>query len=718
MRSHACGELRAGDAGREVTLCGWVAHRRDHGGVTFIDLRDREGVIQVVFHPQEATEAHTIAQDLRGEWVVRVTGTVRARPTGMVNPGLATGEIEVAATTLEVLARADTPPFVIEDRVEADELLRLEYRYLDLRRPEMTANLRLRHQVTRLMHEHLDALGFVEVETPMLGRATPEGSRDFLVPVRVRPGTFFALPQSPQQLKQLLMVGGQDRYYQIVRCLRDEATRADRGFEFTQLDIEMAFVDEDDIIAVIEPLYARIIAETQGVEVPVPFRRMPYDEMLERFGSDKPDLRYGMELVDLADLFAGSGFNAFASVAADGGAIKALCAPGGGTLSRKELDKLVDDAKGRGAAGLVWLVVEPDGSLRSPVEKFLSDEERTGIVARTAAAAGDLICVVADRRDRVDVALDGCRRDLAVRLDLIPEGRWEFCWYSEPPLFEWSEEEARWVANHHPFTAPLTDDLEPTTAKARAYDLILNGFEIGGGSIRIHEPAVQQAVFDVLGLAPAEQQEKFGHLLKAFRFGAPPHGGVAMGLDRLVMLLAGKDSLRDVTAFPKAQSGADPMTGAPARRRPRRARRARDRRDRATRGGRDMNELTAADRALLGPPNFAWIVTLNADGSPQATLTWVGANETHVLVNTAVGRKKDRNVERDPHVTIAVQQHGDAYRWISIEGVVERRELGPGAEDHIAELALAYDGAEWTPVEGQVRVRWHVRPTHIIRYGE
>ena len=352
MRSHACGELRAGDAGREVTLCGWVAHRRDHGGVTFIDLRDREGVIQVVFHPQEATEAHLIAQDLRGEWVVRVTGTVRARPAGMVNAGLATGEIEVAATALEVLARADTPPFVIEDRVEADELLRLEYRYLDLRRPEMTANLRLRHQVTRLMHEHLDALGFVEVETPMLGRATPEGSRDFLVPVRVRPGTFFALPQSPQQLKQLLMVGGQDRYYQIVRCLRDEATRADRGFEFTQLDIEMAFVDEDDIIAVIEPLYARIIAETQGVEVPVPFRRMPYDEMLQRFGSDKPDLRYGMELVDLADLFAGSGFNAFASVAADGGAIKALCAPGGGALSRKELDRLVDDAKGRGAAGL------------------------------------------------------------------------------------------------------------------------------------------------------------------------------------------------------------------------------------------------------------------------------------------------------------------------------------------------------------------------------
>ena len=564
MRTHACGELRADDAGQVVTLCGWVAHRRDHGGVTFIDLRDREGVVQVVFHPQDAAEAHTVAQDVRGEWVVRVSGAVRARPDGMVNPALGTGQIEVVATALEVLARADTPPFVIEDRMEADELLRLEYRYLDLRRPEMTANLRLRHHVARLMHEHLDALGFVEVETPMLGRATPEGSRDFLVPSRARPGTFFALPQSPQQLKQLLMVGGQDRYYQIVRCLRDEATRADRGFEFTQLDIEMAFVDEEDIMAVIEPLYARIIAETQGVEVPVPFRRMTFDEMVERFGSDKADLRYGMELVDLLELFAGSGFNAFASVAADGGAIKALCAPGGGALSRKELDKLVEDAKGRGAAGLVWIVVEPDGSLRSPVDKFLSEEERSGLIGRTGASPGDLICVVADRRDRVHVALDGCRRDLAVRLELIPQGRWEFCWYTEPPLFDWSVEEDRWVANHHPFTAPLTDDLNPATAKARAYDLVLNGFEVGGGSIRIHEPDVQRAVFDALGITPEEQQEKFGHLLKAFRYGAPPHGGVAMGLDRLVMLLAGKDSLRDITAFPKAQSGLDPMTGAPA----------------------------------------------------------------------------------------------------------------------------------------------------------
>jgi aspartyl-tRNA synthetase len=565
MRSHRCGELRTEHDGQTVTLCGWVARRRDHGGVTFIDLRDRDGFVQVVFHPEDAAEAHAAAQDLRGEWVVRVTGAVRVRPEGMRNPALATGDVEVLASSLEVLAQAETPPFVIEDRVEAEEALRLEYRYLDLRRPEMTQALAMRHHVTRIMREHLDALGFVDVETPLLGRSTPEGARDFLVPSRMRPGTFFALPQSPQQLKQLLMVGGQDRYYQIVRCLRDEATRADRGFEFTQLDIEMSFVDEEDVIALIEPLYARIIAETQGVDVPVPFRRMTFDEMVDRFGSDKPDLRYGMELVGLTDVFAGSGFQAFAKVAAEDGAIKALCAPGGGALSRKELDKLVEDAKGRGAAGLVWVVVEADGALRSPVDKYLSDAERTAIVERTGAAAGDLVCIVADRRDRVHVALDGLRRDLAVRLDLIPSGRWEFCWYTEPPLFDWSDEEGRWTANHHPFTAPLDDDdLTPETAKSRAYDLVLNGFEIGGGSIRIHRPEVQQRVFQALGLTQDEIDEKFGHLIRAFRYGAPPHGGIAMGLDRLLMILAGKESLRDVTAFPKAQSGADPLTGAPA----------------------------------------------------------------------------------------------------------------------------------------------------------
>jgi aspartyl-tRNA synthetase len=547
-----------------VTLCGWVAHRRDHGGVTFIDLRDREGVVQVVFHPQEAPQAHEVAQDLRGEWVVRVTGAVRLRPEGMANPSLGTGDVEVAAIALEVLSDAETPPFVIEDRIEADELLRLEYRYLDLRRPEMTAILRMRHDVNRIMREHMDALEFLEVETPILTRSTPEGARDFLVPSRLVPGSFYALPQSPQQLKQLLMVAGQDRYYQIVRCLRDENPRADRGFEFTQLDVEMSFADEEDIVAVIEPLYARIMREIVGGDVTVPFRRMTFDQMMDRFGSDKPDLRYGMELVKLVDVFAGSGFKAFASVAADGGAIKALCAPGGADLSRKELDKLVEDAKGRGAAGLVWMVAEEGAAVRSPVEKFLSAEEVAGVLERTGANPGDLVCIVADRVDRANVALDGARRDLAARLGLVPPGRWEFCWYFEPPLFDWSDDEGKWVSNHHPFTAPLTDDLDPATAKARAYDLTLNGFELGGGSIRIHRPEIQRQVFEVLGLTAEETEEKFGHLIRAFRFGAPPHGGVAMGVDRLLMLLAGKDSIRDVTAFPKAQSGADPLTGAPA----------------------------------------------------------------------------------------------------------------------------------------------------------
>jgi aspartyl-tRNA synthetase len=565
MRSHVCGELGVDLVGQDVALCGWVAHRRDHGGVTFIDLRDREGVVQVVFHPDEAPEAHAAAQDLRGEWVIRVTGVVRRRPEGMANPGLATGEVEIAAASLEVLNRAETPPFVIEDRIEADELLRLEYRYLDLRRPEMTRILRLRHDLNRLIRDHMDARGFVEVETPMLTTSTPEGSRDFLVPSRMFPGAFYALPQSPQQLKQLLMVAGQDRYYQIVRCLRDENPRADRGLEFTQLDVEMSFADEEDIVAVIEPLYARIVAETQGVEVPVPFRRMTFDEMLDRYGSDKPDLRYGMELSTLTDLFEGSVFQAFARVVAEGGAIKALSAPGGAeALSRKELDRLVEDAKGRGAAGLVWIAVEEDGSIRSPVDKFLGDPEREGILLRTEAGPGDLVCIVADRIDRVNVALDGLRRDLAARLSLIPENRWEFVWYFEPPLFEWSDDEDKWVANHHPFTAPLTDDLSPETGRARAYDLVLNGFELGGGSIRIHDAEVQERVFEVLGLSHDDIERKFGHLIRAFRYGAPPHGGIALGIDRLTMLMAGKDAIRDVQAFPKAQSGADPVMGGPA----------------------------------------------------------------------------------------------------------------------------------------------------------
>jgi aspartyl-tRNA synthetase len=531
--------------------------------VTFVDLRDRDGLVQLVFHPEDAPDAHAAAQAFKAESVVRVTGQVRARPQGTVNPELPTGEIEVSVAAVQTLSEADTPPFVIEDRIEVSEDLRLRYRYLDLRRPEMTKVLALRAKINAIIREEMEARGFLEVETPLLTRSTPEGARDFMVPSRLWPGTFYALPQSPQQLKQLLMVGGQDRYYQIVRCLRDEQPRADRSFEFTQLDVEMSFVDQEDVFAVIESLYARIVRETQGVEVPTPFPRMTHEEMLGRYGSDKPDLRYGMALADLGEVFAGTGFRAFGSVLEAGGLIKGFAAPGGGELSRKELDDLVQIAKSRGAAGLVWVVVEEDG-VRSPVEKHLSAEEIDGMRAVTGAGPGDLVLIVGDKPDRTNVALDGLRRHMADRLGLIPQGEWAFCWLVEPPLFEWSDEEAKWVSAHHPFTSPATEDLSPETARSRGYDLVLNGYEIGGGSIRIHRPDVQHRVFEALGLSEEEIQEKFGHLLTAFRYGVPPHGGIAMGIDRLVMLMAGKDTLRDVTAFPKAQSGQDPLTGAPA----------------------------------------------------------------------------------------------------------------------------------------------------------
>jgi aspartyl-tRNA synthetase len=564
MRTHACGELRGSDIGSDVAVCGWVARQRDHGGLTFVDLRDREGVVQLVFHPEEAPEAQQVAQQFKTESVIRVTGEVRRRPEGTVNPGLPTGDVEVAVHTVEVLAVADTPPFPVEDRIEADELLRLTYRYLDLRRPEMTRMLQLRHAISRIIRDHMEGLAFVEVETPFLTRSTPEGARDFLVPARLWPGSFYALPQSPQQLKQLLMVAGQDRYYQIVRCLRDEAPRADRSFEFTQLDMEMSFVNEEDVFRVIEPLYARIVAHMKSVVVPVPFRRLTYAEMMARYGTDRPDLRYGMELADLGEAFADTGFRAFASALSQGGVVKGFAAPGGSQLSRGELDELVRLTKERGAAGLVWMVVEDKDAIRSPVEKHVTPEEAGAAATAMGAGPGDLMLIVADRAERANVALDGLRRHLAARLGLVPEGEWRFCWMVEPPLFEWSDDERKWVSVHHPFTSPASDDLSPETATARAYDLVLNGFELGGGSIRIHDPDTQRRVFEVLGLTPEETEEKFGHLLRAFRYGVPPHGGIAMGLDRLAMLMAGKETLRDVTAFPKAQSGADPLTGAPA----------------------------------------------------------------------------------------------------------------------------------------------------------
>jgi aspartyl-tRNA synthetase len=558
-----CGELRAEHAGAEVALCGWVGHQRDHGGVLFWDLRDREGIVQVVLHPTEAPEAHAAAEAVKGESVVRVVGEVRRRPEGTANEGLPTGQVEVAAGSVEVLSEAETTPFPIEDRTQADERLRLRHRYLDLRRPEMTANVRLRHRAFRAIRRFFDDRGFVEVETPMLTRSTPEGARDFLVPSRLQPGTFYALPQSPQLFKQILMVAGLDRYYQVVRCFRDEDLRADRQPEFTQLDVEMSFVAEEDVMSLIEQMLAEVWAEVLEVEVKTPFPRLPYAEAMRRYGSDKPDLRYGMELADVSEAFRGTAFRAFSGTLEGGGVVKGFAAPGAASWPRKDLDGLVVEAQGRGAAGLVWIAWS-GGRARSPVEKHLSPDEVSAVIEATGAADGDLVLLVADAETKANTALDGLRRVMASRLGLVSEEAWAFLWITEPPLFEWSEEEEGWVSVHHPFTSPATDDLAPETARARAYDVVVNGWELGGGSIRIHRPGVQRSVFEALGLSAKEAEEKFGFLLEAFRYGVPPHGGIAFGLDRVAMVLAGEENIREVIAFPKTQSGADLLTGAPA----------------------------------------------------------------------------------------------------------------------------------------------------------
>jgi aspartyl-tRNA synthetase len=557
-----CGELRAEHAGSQVDLAGWVARQRDHGGLVFFDLRDREGLVQVVAHPEEAPEVHATASELRGESVVRVRGTVRMRPEGTANPNLPTGEVEVAATSVEVLTEAETPPFLVEDRVEVDETLRLAYRYLDLRRPEMTAILRLRDRAFASIRRFFHGRGFVEVETPMLTKSTPEGARDFLVPSRLQTGKVYALPQSPQLFKQLLMVAGLDRYFQLVRCFRDEDLRADRHWEFTQLDLEMSFATEEDVYEVLESMFVQVFAETLGVEVAAPFPRLTYDEALSRYGSDKPDTRYGMELADLTRAFEGSGFQAFAKVVADEGEVRGFAAPGAASWSRKDLDALVGEATARGAAGLVWMAFAGEEA-RSPVEKHLSADEMRAIRDATGAGNGDLALLVADRPSRVRVALDGLRRLMADRLGLVPEGQWNFVWITEFPLFEWSDEENDWVPAHHPFTSPASDDLDPETARARAYDLTLNGYELGSGSIRIHRPEVQSKIFELLGMSEAEARAKFGFLLEAFRYGVPPHGGFAIGLDRVVMMMGGRDNIRDVIAFPKTGSGSELLTGAP-----------------------------------------------------------------------------------------------------------------------------------------------------------
>ena len=569
MRSHYCGQVDESLIGEEIAVCGWVHRRRDHGGVIFIDLRDREGLLQVVFDPDRA-EIFAEAERIRGEYVLAVKGVVRQRPDGTINPNMRTGQVEVLAHELTVLNRSETPPFHHDEN--ANEELRLTYRYLDLRREEMLGNLRLRHKVTMAMREFLDKQEFIDVETPMLTRATPEGARDYVVPSRTHPGKFFALPQSPQIFKQLLMMSGLDRYYQIVRCFRDEDLRADRQPEFTQLDVEMSFVDEDDVIEKMEALLRHVFKKALDVDLPAPFPRMTYVEAMQRFGSDKPDLRIDLELIEVADLMGSVDFKVFAGPASDPeGRVAALCLPGGNALSRKEIDDYTAYVGRYGAKGLAYIKVNDvdagrDG-LQSPILKFLPDDAVSGILERTGAKSGDLIFFGADKARVVNDALGALRVKLGEDRGLVAEG-WKPLWVVDFPMFERDLQTKRWNALHHPFTAPSVNDAaalkaDPGKALSRAYDIVLNGSEIGGGSIRIHDQAVQSAVFDILEISKAEADEKFGFLLRALEYGCPPHGGIAFGLDRIVMLMAGADSIRDVIAFPKTQTASCPLTNAP-----------------------------------------------------------------------------------------------------------------------------------------------------------
>ena len=560
-----CGQVLGDKVGGQVRLSGWVHRRRDHGGLIFIDLRDRTGLVQLVFNPDEAGGAHELGHTLRSEYVISVAGEVVTRSDETVNPELPTGEFEVRVKEVQVLAEAETPPFEIEGfHGEVGEEARLKHRYLDLRRDQMQQAIKLRHRLTAAMRSFLDAEGFLDIETPILTLSTPEGARDFLVPSRLQRGSFYALPQSPQLFKQLLMMSGFERYFQIARCFRDEDLRADRQPDFTQLDIEMSFVTGEDVIEVNERLIRHVLAE-MGVEVEIPFERMCYDEAIGRFGSDKPDLRYGYELTDLTEILRGTGFKAFGGVIEGGGQVKGINF-GQRELSRAQLDGLIDDAKELGAKGLVWAFREGDG-WRAPIAKFLSEGELKNLNEAMGAEEGDLMLVAADQPAMVAAILGGLRTRLAERWDLIPaDAGNRFCWIVDWPLFEFNEEEDRWDALHHPFTAPKGDfDPEnPGEARAEAYDLVWNGVEIGGGSIRINQPELQSQIFRALGISDEEAEERFGFLLEALRYGAPPHGGIAYGVDRFAALLAGVESIRDVIAFPKTASGGDPLTGAPA----------------------------------------------------------------------------------------------------------------------------------------------------------
>ncbi|MFD2702985.1 aspartate--tRNA ligase [Paenibacillus shunpengii] len=568
QRSHQCGTLTTEHIGQTVTLNGWVQTRRDLGGVLFIDLRDRSGIVQIVFNPDYSGEALKIADRVRSEYVLAVKGTVVKREEETVNPNLPTGLIEVQITEIEVLNASKTPPFFIEDGIEVDESLRLKYRYMDLRRPEMQETLRLRSKAAKVFRDFLDAKEFIEVETPILTKSTPEGARDYLVPSRVHEGEFFALPQSPQVYKQLLMVGGLERYYQIARCFRDEDLRADRQPEFTQVDIETSFLQQDELLPMMEDLMVKLFRETKGVEIETPFQRITYADAMGKYGSDKPDLRFGMELVELNDIVATSGVKVFASVIEKGGEVKCLNAKGCGTWTRKEIDDLGPYAARYGAKGLAWIQVK-EGEFKGPIVKFMSPEEIEAIKERTGAEDGDLLLFSADNKKVVADVLGALRLKIGRQLGLIDDNKFKFAWVVDFPLLGYDEDEKRYVAEHHPFTRPKEEDLhlfetDPGQIRAQAYDLVLNGYEVGGGSMRIFKRDVQEKMFGALGLSTEEAYDKFGFLLDAFEYGTPPHGGIAFGFDRLVMLLAGRNNLRETIAFPKTASSTDLLMNAPS----------------------------------------------------------------------------------------------------------------------------------------------------------